>query len=41
MTRPDREVVEYTWTRVKNNFKLTNFEKYSCIDFKKVESTEN
>ena len=25
--RQDHKVVEYTWTRVKNNFKHTNFKK--------------
>ena len=32
MTRRDREVVDFTWYRVKNYSKLTNFRKFTRIE---------
>ena len=33
VTRRDHEVVDFTWSRVKNNTELTNFEKLTRIDW--------
>ena len=32
MTRRDRELVDFTWSRVKNYSKLTNFKKFTRME---------